>query len=91
VLGLVRSHTDIFHTRIFNSSLIIVKHNDIIINIKSKDVTLLKHDAAKKSFGVEVKLNIFLTSALDGDLLLFRSRLCHYSVGGAWWHLCFYE
>jgi hypothetical protein len=24
-------------------------------------------------------------------LLLFRSCLCHYSVGGAWWHLCFYE
>jgi hypothetical protein len=24
-------------------------------------------------------------------LLLSRSRLCHYSVGGAWWHLCFYE
>jgi hypothetical protein len=24
-------------------------------------------------------------------LLLFRSRLCHYSVGGAWSHLCFYE
>jgi hypothetical protein len=24
-------------------------------------------------------------------LLLFRSRLCHYSVGGAWWHLGFYE
>jgi hypothetical protein len=23
--------------------------------------------------------------------LLSRSRLCHYSVGGAWWHLCFYE
>jgi hypothetical protein len=21
------------------------------------------------------------------SLLLFRSRLCHYSVGGAWWHL----
>jgi hypothetical protein len=25
------------------------------------------------------------------QLLLSRSRLCHYSVGGAWWHLCFYE
>jgi hypothetical protein len=24
-------------------------------------------------------------------LLLSRSRLCHYSFGGAWWHLCFYE
>jgi hypothetical protein len=24
-------------------------------------------------------------------LLLFRSRLCHFSDGGAWWHLCFYE
>jgi hypothetical protein len=24
-------------------------------------------------------------------LLLSRSRLCHYSVGGAWWHLGFYE
>jgi hypothetical protein len=24
-------------------------------------------------------------------LLLSRSRLCHYSVGGARWHLCFYE
>jgi hypothetical protein len=24
-------------------------------------------------------------------LLISRSRLCHYSVGGAWWHLCFYE
>jgi hypothetical protein len=24
-------------------------------------------------------------------LLLSRSRLCRYSVGGAWWHLCFYE
>jgi hypothetical protein len=24
-------------------------------------------------------------------LLLSRSRLCHYTVGGAWWHLCFYE
>jgi hypothetical protein len=24
-------------------------------------------------------------------LLLSRSRFCHYSVGGAWWHLCFYE
>jgi hypothetical protein len=24
-------------------------------------------------------------------LLLFRSRLCHYSVGGAWWHLDFCE
>jgi hypothetical protein len=23
--------------------------------------------------------------------LLSRSRLCHYSVGGAWWHLGFYE
>jgi len=22
---------------------------------------------------------------------LSRSRLCHYSVGGAWWHLGFYE
>jgi hypothetical protein len=24
-------------------------------------------------------------------LPLFRSRLCHYSIGGAWWHLGFYE
>jgi hypothetical protein len=24
-------------------------------------------------------------------LFLFLSRLCHYSVGGAWWHLGFYE
>jgi hypothetical protein len=24
-------------------------------------------------------------------LLLSRSRLCHYSVGGAWWHLGDYE
>jgi hypothetical protein len=24
-------------------------------------------------------------------LLLFRSRLCHDSVEGAWWHLGFYE
>jgi hypothetical protein len=24
-------------------------------------------------------------------LLLSRSRLCYFSVGGAWWHLCFYE
>jgi hypothetical protein len=24
-------------------------------------------------------------------ILLFRSRLCHYSVGGAWLHLCFYK
>jgi hypothetical protein len=24
-------------------------------------------------------------------ILLFRSRLCHYSVGGAWWHLGFCE
>jgi hypothetical protein len=24
-------------------------------------------------------------------LLLFCSRLCHYCVGGAWWHLGFYE
>jgi hypothetical protein len=24
-------------------------------------------------------------------VLLSRSRLCHYSVGGAWWHLCFYK
>jgi hypothetical protein len=23
--------------------------------------------------------------------LVFRFRLCHYSVGGAWWHLGFYE
>jgi hypothetical protein len=23
-------------------------------------------------------------------LLLSRSRLCHYSVGGAWWHLCLF-
>jgi hypothetical protein len=27
----------------------------------------------------------------EQNLLLSRSRLCHYSVGGAWWHLCFYE
>jgi hypothetical protein len=24
-------------------------------------------------------------------ILLSRSRLCHYSVGGAWWHFGFYE
>jgi hypothetical protein len=24
-------------------------------------------------------------------VVLSRSRLCHYGVGGAWWHLCFYE
>jgi hypothetical protein len=24
-------------------------------------------------------------------LLIFRSRLCHYIVGGAWWHFGFYE
>jgi hypothetical protein len=26
-----------------------------------------------------------------GLLLLSRSRFCHHSVGGAWWHLGFYE
>jgi hypothetical protein len=25
------------------------------------------------------------------NILLSRSRLCRYSVGGAWWHLGFYE
>jgi hypothetical protein len=30
-------------------------------------------------------------SATAFTYLLSRSRLCHYSVGGAWWHLCFYE
>jgi hypothetical protein len=29
----------------------------------------------------------FITS----NSVLSRSRLCHYSVGDAWWHLCFYE
>jgi hypothetical protein len=36
-----------------------------------------------------VILNIGCT--IVANLLLSRSRLCHYSVGGAWWHLCFYE
>jgi hypothetical protein len=34
---------------------------------------------------VVVQVVVFL------PLLLSRSRLCHYSVRGAWWHLCFYE
>jgi hypothetical protein len=25
------------------------------------------------------------------NTLLLLPRLCHYSVGGAWWYLCFYE
>jgi hypothetical protein len=25
------------------------------------------------------------------NLLFFRSRLCHYSIRGAWWYLGFYE
>jgi hypothetical protein len=38
----------------------------------------------------------FQSSSLPSELglyvlLLSRSRLCHYSVGGAWWHLCSYE
>jgi hypothetical protein len=34
-------------------------------------------------------LNIGCT--IIAKLLLSRSRLCHYSVGGAWWHLSVYE
>jgi hypothetical protein len=30
-------------------------------------------------------------SSLSFLLLLSRSRLCHYSIGAAWWHLGFYE
>jgi hypothetical protein len=34
---------------------------------------------------------LHLTLRVLFHLLLSRSRLCHYSVGGSWWHLGFYE
>jgi hypothetical protein len=40
-------------------------------------------------------LNFFIDERivilLPASNLLLLSRLCHYSVGGAWWHICFYE
>jgi hypothetical protein len=35
-----------------------------------------------------VVVSVLATAPTGLHLLLFRSRFCHYSVWGAWWHLC---
>jgi hypothetical protein len=41
-----------------------------------------------------ISLHFYYSVFLKAILFFFflsRSRFCHYSVGGTWWHLCFYE
>jgi hypothetical protein len=38
-----------------------------------------------------ISLQLNLCISMQILLLLSRSRLCHYSIGGAWWHICSHE
>jgi hypothetical protein len=65
-------------------------HKEKNKNGVTRKVGIFRHRIWTNGFVVSIRY-LHLTLRVLFLLLLSRSHLCHYSVGGAWWHLGFYE
>jgi hypothetical protein len=55
-------------------------------------VTFIRHRTCNtQPIRLNYRQQVVNCALTERYFLLSRSRLCHYSVGGAWWHLGFYE